>query len=140
MIMSQNLLQYLGILGNILLVVAYLPQIKKIIVTKKSEDVSALTWFIIFLGDFCMLAYAVVRNETIFAVLFTIFEIENLVVLYLTLKFKPKPELHKLSPRENMKEKMVEEKSAGQKENPELLLEKGNKIEEDDGKNTEDKM
>ena len=100
--MLSNYTQYLGILGNILLVISYLPQIKKIIVTRKSEDLSTLMWLIILLGDGCMLAYAVIKNDTIFAILFTIFIIENLVVLYLTIKFKPKPE--DISPRTNLGE------------------------------------
>lgn len=96
----NNLTQYLGILGNILLVVSYLPQIKKTIETQKSEDISTLMWFIILAGDLLMLIYAILQKDTIFVMLFTVFVVENLVMLYLTIKFKPKKEI--ISPRLNM--------------------------------------
>ena len=88
--MPQNTLSALGIIGNILLVLAYLPQIKKLIVTKKAEDISIWMWIITFFGDLALLVYALMINDSIFTALFTLFMVENIVILYLTAKFSKK--------------------------------------------------
>ncbi len=91
--MNPNLLTAVGVLGNILVVVSYLPQIRKIIVTKKSDDLSLGMWGLYVLGDILLLVYAAATGDTIFTALFTLFTIENLVVLYLAFKYaKVKPQ------------------------------------------------
>ena len=107
--MYSNLSQYIGILGNILLVIATLPQIKKTIITKKSEDISAFMWFVILAGDTLMLIHAILINDTIFAVLFTTVGIQTLVMLYLTFKYKEKKEI--ISPRKVMEEEKNQEQN-----------------------------
>ncbi len=114
--MDQNLIQALGFLGNACLILAYLPQIKKIIVTKKAEDISLLMWVIISLGDLCLLAYAIITGETVFTSLFTVFVIENFAVLYLTFKYGEKPSFLNKKTMEN-KPKSTPEKSAPEGEN-----------------------
>ncbi len=104
----QSIAPYLGLIGNIFLIISYFPQIKKTIVTRKSEDLSALMWVIILTGDLLMLIYSILQKDTIFVMLFTVFVIENLVMLYLTLKFKPKKDL--VSARLNMEKKEEEKK------------------------------
>ncbi len=89
--MSENLITGVGVLGNILVVVSYLPQIRKIIVTKKAEDISLGMWGLYVLGDVCLLVYSIAVEDAIFTALFTLFTVENLVVFYLAVKYgKPK--------------------------------------------------
>jgi len=91
--MSSTALNAIGILGNILVLISYLPQIHKIIKTKKSEDLSLGMWGLYLIGDGLLMIYAIATGDTIFTALFTIFTIENLVVLYLALKYaKVKPQ------------------------------------------------
>ncbi len=79
--------QILGIIGNVILVASYLPQIKKIIVTKQAEDLSILMWFFIVLGDACLMVYSILTNDSIFTALFTLFTVENGILLFLTYKY-----------------------------------------------------
>lgn len=85
--MSENMITGLGVVGNILVVVSYLPQIRKIIVTKSAEDLSLGMWGLYVLGDLCLLIYSISTGDSIFTALFTLFTVENLVVFYLALKY-----------------------------------------------------
>lgn len=85
--MSENVITSLGVIGNILVVVSYLPQIRKIIVTKSAEDLSLGMWALYVLGDICLLVYSIAVEDVIFTALFTLFTVENLVVFYLALKY-----------------------------------------------------
>ncbi len=85
--MSPGLIQAIGIVGNVLLVSAYLPQIHKTIKTKKAEDLSLLMWLAYFVGDVLLLVYSIATNDAIFTALFTLFTIGNFVLLTLTLKY-----------------------------------------------------
>lgn len=82
--MANMSLEWLGLLGNILLVGSYLPQIYKLIKTKSAEDLSLSMWVIYVLGDICLLAYSIGTGDLIFTALFALFSLENLIVLYLT--------------------------------------------------------
>gem|GEM_PF-1020682 len=77
----------MGIVGNILLVTAYLPQISKIIKHKHADDLSLLMWINYLVGDFLLLVYSVYKNDAIVASLFTIMTIGNLSILFLTFKY-----------------------------------------------------
>jgi uncharacterized protein with PQ loop repeat len=85
--MNPQILQIIGIAGNILLVSAYIPQIKKIIVTKSAEDLSVLMWLCYSFGDFLLLVYSFFTNDPIFIVLFTLFTVGNLTIFSLTIKY-----------------------------------------------------
>lgn len=91
--MSSNFITGLGIAGNIVVVVSYFPQIRKILATKKAEDISLPMWALYVIGDLMLLIYSIATDDTIFTMLFTLFTIENLVVLYLAFKYaKVKPQ------------------------------------------------
>ena len=87
--MANLSLEWLGMLGNLLLVGSYLPQIYKLIKTKSAEDLSLSMWVIYVLGDVCLLAYSIGTGDLIFTALFAL---ENLIVLYLTYLYR-KPAL-----------------------------------------------
>jgi MtN3 and saliva related transmembrane protein len=85
--MASTFITGLGIAGNFVVVASYFPQIQKIIVTKKSEDISLPMWALYVLGDLMLLIYSIATNDTIFTMLFILFTIENIVVLYLAFKY-----------------------------------------------------
>ncbi len=80
-------MQTIGIVGNALLVLAYIPQIVKLIKTKKGEDLSLMMWINYLVGDILLAAYALYTNDYIFFSLFVLFTFFNIIVLYLTLKY-----------------------------------------------------
>ncbi|MCC7197820.1 PQ-loop repeat-containing protein [Candidatus Peregrinibacteria bacterium] len=98
--MTEQIFSILGVIGNILLVTAYLPQISKIIKHKHAEDLSLLMWINYLIGDFLLLVYAIHQNDAIVASLFTIMTIGNLAILFLTFKYG----------RINVKKKTTKEK------------------------------
>ena len=81
--MNENVLPILGTLGNALLIAAYIPQIVKMIRSKKAEDVSMLMWILWFLGDTCFLAYSLIEKDIYSSVLFAFFSFGNIVILTL---------------------------------------------------------
>jgi len=85
--MNPQTLQIIGILGNVCLVYAYVPQIKKLIVTKKAEDLSLMMWLSYLTGDILLLIYSSFTNDPIFIVLFTLFTVGNFTIFFLTLKY-----------------------------------------------------
>lgn len=89
--MSENVITGLGVVGNILLAGAYIPQIHKIIVTKSAEDLSLLMWLAYFIGDVLLLIYSILTGDTIFTALFTLFSIANFTILALTVKYGKTP-------------------------------------------------
>jgi uncharacterized protein with PQ loop repeat len=80
----------MGIVGNVLLVIGYFPQIIKIITTKKAEDLSLMMWINFLVGDLLLLIYAIYTGDYIFSVLFAFFTIGNLVTMALTIKYGKK--------------------------------------------------
>ena len=85
--MDNTSLQILGVAGNALMVLGYFPQIRKIIVTRKAEDISLLTWIGYLTGDLCLLAYSLLTNDGVFVSLFTMFTVGNVTLIGLTIKY-----------------------------------------------------
>ena len=85
--MNGPSLEILGIIGNALMVLGYFPQIKKIIVTRKAEDISLLTWIGYLTGDLCLLAYALFTSDWVFVSLFSLFTVGNVTLIALTIKY-----------------------------------------------------
>jgi uncharacterized protein with PQ loop repeat len=85
--MNDQIINAIGFVGNGLLVVSYLFQIRKIIVTKKAEDLSLLMWICYLIGDACLLTYALFKNDAIVASLFTVMSVGNLIILGLSFKY-----------------------------------------------------
>ena len=80
----------IGIIGNALLVIAYIPQILKLIKTKRGEDLSLGMWICYLAGDLLLAIYSVYTLDYIFCSLFILFTIFNVIVLGLTLKYSKK--------------------------------------------------
>ncbi len=83
-------MEIIGIIGNVLLVISYIPQIIKLIKTKRGEDLSLLMWISYLAGDLLLAIYAWYTRDYIFFSLFVLFTIFNLIVLGLTLKYSGK--------------------------------------------------
>lgn len=81
--MKENVLPILGTLGNALLIAAYIPQIVKMLRSKKAEDVSLGMWVLWFFGDACFLTYSLLEKDVYSSVLFGCFSLGNVVILTL---------------------------------------------------------
>jgi MtN3 and saliva related transmembrane protein len=88
--MLDQMMNIFGIIGNALLTIAYIPQIMKLVKTKKGEDLSLLMWICYLVGDLFLATYAVYTRDLIFFTLFTLFTFFNIIVLYLTIKYSKK--------------------------------------------------
>lgn len=68
--------------------VAYLPQVVKLIRTKKSEDISVASWVLFAVSSFCSLGYGVLlwRWEYILSAGLEFFL--NLLIFILTVKYR----------------------------------------------------
>lgn len=86
----NGLMNTIGIIGNVLLVFSYFPQIYKLIKTKRGEDLSQLMWLNYLVGDLLLAAYSYYTKDYIFFSLFVLFTFCNITVLYLTIKYSKK--------------------------------------------------
>lgn len=77
----------IGIIGNALLILAYLPQFIKIIKTKKAEDISILMWAMYGVGDIFLLIYSLSIGDKITSALFIGFSLANLLLIILSIKY-----------------------------------------------------
>lgn len=85
--MSPMLLTTIGIIGNALLALSYIPQILKILRTKKAEDLSLLMWLAYLIGDILLTIYAWYTGDIIFTILFILFTIGNFTILALSVRY-----------------------------------------------------
>lgn len=87
--MMRNLiLSVLVIIQNICLYISYIPQIFKLIKTKKSEDISSASWILWVIGSISDVLYALILNNIgLIIVSFTEF-IFIFIIASLTIKYK----------------------------------------------------
>ena len=85
--MKEPLLPILGILGNALLITAYVPQITKTFKAKKADDLSLGMWVLWFFGDLCFLLYSVLEKDLYSSILFGCFTFGNVLILSLILRY-----------------------------------------------------
>lgn len=83
-------LDIIGITGAVFLLIAYYPQLYKIIKTKKAKDLSLQTWIIISIGHLLLLTYGIIQRNIFIAMLFTAFSVENIAVILLIHKYGAK--------------------------------------------------
>ncbi|MEA3248778.1 MAG: PQ-loop domain-containing transporter [Patescibacteria group bacterium] len=63
------MLEVLGIVGTVLAVAAYLPQIISLVRSRRSADLDLRSWVIWFMATSCILACAMAGNDPMFKVL-----------------------------------------------------------------------
>ena len=85
--MKENLLPLLGIVGNALLITAYIPQITKTFQAKKADDLSLGMWVLWALGDLCFLLYSLLEKDLYSSILFGCFTLGNVLILCLILRY-----------------------------------------------------
>lgn len=78
--------QILGLIAGGLIVFASLPQILKIIKTKRTSDISLPMYIIINIGTFLWIVYGFITNQIAILIPNVIFQIFNLIILYLKVK------------------------------------------------------
>lgn len=83
----MSTLAILGYVGNILLAIAYIPQIYKTWKSKKAEDISISMWLIYLLGETLLLLHAISLGDINFIILLCIFTLGDLAIIVLKLKY-----------------------------------------------------
>lgn len=77
------MVELLGWLGTMLVIVAYVPQIKHLYVEKCAWGISIATWVIWCVAALLLLAYAAVRRDALFVVVQTVNAIAIVVTIIL---------------------------------------------------------
>lgn len=77
------MVELLGWLGTMLVIVAYVPQIRHLYVEKCAWGISIATWTIWFVAGLLLLAYASIRRDSLFMVVQTVNVIAIMVTIVL---------------------------------------------------------
>jgi lipid-A-disaccharide synthase-like uncharacterized protein len=80
----------LGLVGTIIFVSAYFPQIRHLIKVKDSTGISIFSWSLWLLGALLLLFYALYQKDFVFIALTTLETISLLLVVILSIKFRKK--------------------------------------------------
>lgn len=88
--MTKLILQSLGLIGSIIIVSAYFPQIIRLIKVRKSDEFSLTAWLIWFFGNFLLLVYAISTEDVVYITLETISTSALLLICILIIKYREK--------------------------------------------------
>mgnify|MGYP001559944227 CR=1 FL=1 len=88
--MQEVIFQNLGLIGTIIFVSAYLPQIIHLIKVKDSTGINLFAWIVWLFGAFLLFIYAVYQRDLVFVVLTTLESLALLSTIILTIKFRKK--------------------------------------------------
>ena len=86
--MQDFIFQNLGLVGTIIFVSAYLPQIKHLIRVKDSSGISIFSWSLWLFGASLLLTYAIYIRDLIFIILTFLESLALLTVIILARKYK----------------------------------------------------
>jgi len=78
--------QILGLVAGAFVVFASLPQILKIIKTKRTGDISLQMYIILNIGTFLWVVYGIITHQVAILIPNAIFQIFNLTIVYLKIK------------------------------------------------------
>ncbi|EKD84570.1 MAG: hypothetical protein ACD_38C00194G0002 [uncultured bacterium] len=79
--------QVLGLVAGGFVVIASLPQIYQIIKTKKTEDLSLPMYIALNMGIFLWIVYGLFTGQTAIIITNLIFQVMNLSILFLKIKY-----------------------------------------------------
>lgn len=79
-------MQILGLVAGAFVVFASLPQILKIIKTKRTGDISLQMYIILNIGTFLWVVYGIITHQVAILIPNAIFQIFNLTIVYLKIK------------------------------------------------------
>jgi len=82
------MLEWFGIIGGFIVVSSYLPQIIKLIKTKRSRDLSPLFLFFIMLGTLFLMIYSFYISDTLFIIINAMASTMAGIVLILSVLYK----------------------------------------------------
>lgn len=84
--MNMFSVQTLGLIAGAFVVVASLPQIFKIIKTKRTSDISLPMYIILNIGIFLWMVYGFLTQQIAIIITNVIFQLVNLIILFLKIK------------------------------------------------------
>jgi uncharacterized protein with PQ loop repeat len=87
---EELILKNLGLIGAIIFVSAYLPQIRHLLKVKDSTGISIFSWSVWLGGALLLFVYAVYQRDVVFIVLTTLESLALLTVILLALRYKRK--------------------------------------------------
>jgi len=88
--MIDSIIQALGLVGTIIFVSAYLPQIVHLLKVKDSTGISIVSWTIWFIGALLLLVYASYQKDLVFIFLTFLESLALLIVIILSVSYKRK--------------------------------------------------
>lgn len=83
-----TILQSFGLIGTIIFVSAYLPQIAHLLRVKNSAGISITSWIIWSAGALMLLTYAIYQRDIIFILLTSLELIALLTVVILAVRYR----------------------------------------------------
>lgn len=81
------MMELFGIIGGVIVVFSYVPQIIKLYKTKSSKDISSLFVFFIMVGTLSLMAYSIFISDLIFIIINGLASIMAGTVLILSLLY-----------------------------------------------------
>lgn len=86
--MMKIIFPSLGLIGSIIIISAYWPQIVKLIKLKKSDEFSILAWLIWLSGNILLLIYAITTRDFVYITLETISVLSLLLICVLIIIYR----------------------------------------------------
>ncbi len=82
------MLEIFGILGGIIIIVSWFPQIFKIIKNESSKDVSFGFLFVILLGTIFLLIYSIYIKDKIYTTINSLVALDIIILLIIAYKYR----------------------------------------------------
>ena len=82
------LINSLGLIGTIIFVSAYIPQIIHLLRVKESTGISIFSWMIWLFGALLLLVYAASRSDLVFIILTSLEALALLTVIMLAIRYR----------------------------------------------------
>lgn len=86
--MSDSVMQNLGLIGAIIFVSAYLPQIIHLLKVKDSTGISIFSWAVWLIGALLLIVYAVSQRDIVFMALTILESSALLAVIILSIYYR----------------------------------------------------
>jgi len=88
--MEDLIFRNLGLIGTLIFITAYIPQIKHLIKVKDSSGISIFSWSIWLFGAILLFIYASHNKDLVFIALTSLEALAILIVIILAIKFNKK--------------------------------------------------
>jgi MtN3 and saliva related transmembrane protein len=88
--MVDKVLSFGAVLGGIISLTAYLPQVIHMIKTKSSAGLSVLAWYCWILGTLLLLFYAISLHNTPYIIVESLYLFANITIVFLAYKYSKK--------------------------------------------------